>query len=127
MRKIDRMLQQGLYRSRRGVLLGVCRGIAETFDFSIFWTRAIALVLLFVTGLWPVTGLYLLAALLMRPEPVMPITDIDEQEFYDSYTHSRQAAVQRLKGRFARLDRRIQRMEHLVTSADFNWKQRMRS
>jgi phage shock protein C len=127
MRKIDRLLQHGLYRSRHGVLLGVCRGIAERFDFSIFWTRAIAVVLLLITGIWPMTGLYLLAALLMRPEPVMPIADSDEQEFYDSYTHSRHAAVQRLKGRFARLERRLRRMEHVVTSAEFDWKERMRS
>ena len=54
MRRMDRLSRKGLYRSRQGVVFGVCRGLAEYFDFSVFWARAIALVLLFVTGLWPV-------------------------------------------------------------------------
>ena len=64
---------RGLYRSRNGVIFGVCRGVADFFDFSVFWARAIAVVLLFVTGLWPIVGIYILAALLMKPEPVIPI------------------------------------------------------
>lgn len=125
MKRIEKIVQQGLYRSRNGVILGVCRGIAECFDFSVFWVRAIALILLIVTGFWPITGLYLLAALLMKPEPMIPIRDEAEQEFYDSYTHSRHSAVQRIKHRFDRLDRRIQRMEHIVTSTDFDWEDRL--
>ena len=31
----------GLYRSRDGMLAGVCRGIADYFDLSVFWLRAI--------------------------------------------------------------------------------------
>ena len=33
----------GLYRSRNGAILGVCRGLAEYFDFSVFWARAISI------------------------------------------------------------------------------------
>ena len=126
MSRTHRRSRQGLYRSRRGVILGVCRGIAEYFDFSVVWIRAIAVILLIFTGLWPVTGLYLLAALLMKPEPVIPIRDNGEREFYDSYTRSRPGAVQRIKRRFNRLERRIRRMEHIVTSPDFDWDNRMK-
>jgi phage shock protein C len=115
-----------LYRSRRGAILGVCRGIAEYFNFSVFWARTIAVIVLIFTGFWPVTGLYLLAALLMKPEPVIPIRNNGEQEFYDSYTHSRPGAVQRIKRRFDRLERRIRRMEHIVTSPDYDWDDRMK-
>jgi phage shock protein C len=108
---MDRLSRKGLYRSRQGVVFGVCRGLAEYFDFSVFWARAIALILLFVTGLWPVAGLYILAALLMKPEPVIPIENEAEQEFYNSYTHSRHGAAQRLKRRYESLERRIRRME----------------
>jgi len=116
----------GIYRSRRGVILGVCRGLAEHFDFSVFWIRFAAVVLFLFTGFWPLIGLYLLAALLMKPEPVMPIEDAGEQEFYDSYMHSRPGAVHRLKQRFERLEKRIRRMEHVVTSREFDWDQRIR-
>jgi len=125
MRRVESILRGGVYRSRNGIILGVCRGIAEYFDFSIFWVRAIALILLFITGFWPITGLYFIAALLMKPEPVVPIQTEEEQEFYDSYTHSSRGAVDRLKRRYDNLERRIQRMEHTVTAREFNWDQRL--
>ncbi|MBP1742726.1 MAG: pspC [Deltaproteobacteria bacterium] len=43
MKRFEKILSGGLYRSRKGAILGVCRGIAEYFDFSVFWTRAIAI------------------------------------------------------------------------------------
>jgi phage shock protein C len=119
-----RSSRNGIYRSRNGIILGVCRGLAEHFDFSVFWTRVIALIFLFVAGILPAIGLYLLAALLMKPEPVIPVENAAEKEFYDSYTYSRQGAVQRLKRRFDNLQRRIQRMEHIVTSAEYDWEDR---
>jgi phage shock protein C len=62
--------RRGFYRSRNGAIFGVCRGISVHFDFSLFWTRAIAVIIFFITGFWPAIGLYLLAALLMKPEPL---------------------------------------------------------
>lgn len=120
----NRRSRNGIYRSRNGMILGVCKGLAEHFDFSVFWTRVIALIFLFVAGILPAIGLYLLAALLMKPEPVIPVENAAEKEFYDSYTYSRQGAVQRLKRRFDNLQRRIQRMEHIVTSAEYDWDNR---
>jgi len=125
MRRFERILRGGMHRSRNGIILGVCRGIAEYFDFSVFWVRAIALILLFITGFWPITGLYFIAALLMKPEPVVPIQTDEEQEFYDSYIHSSRGAVDRLKRRYDNLEHRIQRMEHTVTTPEFDWEQRL--
>lgn len=125
MTRFDRLSHKGLYRSRNGVIFGVCRGIAEYFDFSVFWTRTFAVILFLVTGLWPISGLYLLAALLMKPEPVIAIQSEEEREFYDSYATSRHRAAQRLKRRYENLERRIRRMEHVVTSKEFNWENRL--
>ncbi len=125
MRQFEKILRGGMYRSRNGAILGVCRGIAEHFDFSVFWARAIALILLIFTGFWPIMGLYFIAALLMKPEPVLPIHTDEEQEFYDSYIHSKKGAADRLKRRFDNLNRRIQRMEHNVTAREFDWEKRL--
>ncbi|MFO7784646.1 MAG: envelope stress response membrane protein PspC [Thermodesulfobacteriota bacterium] len=127
MKRFDQIFRGGLYRSRRGAILGVCRGFAEYFDFSVFWTRAIVVVLLFLSGFWPITGLYFLAALLMKPEPVIPIETEDHQEFYDSYVHSSHGAVNRLKRRFDSLDKRVRRMEDSVTTREFDWDRRLNS
>ncbi len=125
MNGIEKILGGGLYRSRNGILLGVCKGIAEHFDFSVFWARAITLLFLLFSGFWPIMGLYFIAALLMKPEPVLPIQTDEEQEFYDSYIYSRKGATDRLKRRYKNLEGRIQRMEHNVTSREFDWDNRL--
>ena len=124
-RRFENILQGGLYRSRNGAILGVCRGISEYFDCSLFWVRAIAVILLLFTGFWPTLILYFIAALLMKPEPVIPIHTDEEQEFYNSYVSSRKLATDRIKRRYANLERRLQRLEHAVTSPEFDWEQRL--
>ena len=126
-KRLDGTFGQGLYRSRNGVIFGVCRGLAEYFDLSVFWSRVIVVITFIITGFWPVVVLYLLAALLMKPEPVIPTSTDEEREFYDSYTHSRHGAVERIKRRFDSLDRRIQRMEHVVTGKEYDWEARLRN
>ncbi len=127
MKRFDRLVHGGMYRSRKGIILGVCRGIAEYFDFSIFWTRATAFILLIFTGLWPLMAMYFIAALLLKPEPVIPIENIDQQEFYDSYLNSRRGATERIRKKYENLEHRIQRMEHRVTERNFDWEQRLNS
>jgi len=127
MRGLGSVFRKGLYRSRKGLILGVCRGIAEYFDFSVFWTRVITFLIFLFSGFWPVVVLYFVAAILMKPEPVIPIQDEGQQEFYDSYVHSRRSAADRIKRRYKNLERRIQRMEDLVTTREFDWDSRLNS
>ncbi len=116
--------QGGLYRARDGVIMGVCKGLANYFDLKVFWIRVIAAILLLSTGLWPVGALYVIIGLLMKPEPVVPFGNDADREFYDSYVGSRPMAVSRLKRKFEHLDRRLRRMEDVVTSKDFDWERR---
>jgi phage shock protein C len=115
----------GLYRSRRGIIFGVCQGIADYMDISVFWTRVIVLAFLVFTGIWPIVGLYVLAALLMKPEPVLPLHTEEDHEFYNSYLASGSMAVRRLKRSFDNLNRRIQRLEDLVTTREYDWERRL--
>lgn len=126
---MNRNTQQryGIYRSREGIILGVCKGIANHFDFSTFWIRAGFVILFLLSGFWPVIGIYFVAALLMKPEPVRPINSEDEQEFYDSYVNAPSNAAQRLKRQFEKLDRRIRRMEDKVTGREFEWERKFNS
>ncbi|MDJ0818929.1 MAG: PspC domain-containing protein [Desulfobacterales bacterium] len=125
MKSNDAPTGTGIYRSRKGIIFGVCRGLAEHFDFSVVWARAIAVMFLFISGLWPAVGIYLIATLIMKPAPVVPLESDAEREFYDSYTHSRHMAAQRLKRRFENLERRIRRMEHIVTTREFDWEDKL--
>ena len=107
------------------MIFGVCKGIAEYLDFSVIWTRIIALGILFFTGMWPIVGLYILAALLMKPEPILPLQSEDDQEFYNSYVSSRAMALRRLKRTYDNLNRRIQRLEDIVTAREYDWERRL--
>ena len=125
--RLNGVLKGGLYRSRSGMILGVCKGIADYFDLSIFWVRLISVLLFLMTGFWPTAIIYFIAAFLMKPEPAIPIDNSSEQEFYDSYVRSKQGAMDRIKRRYENLERRIQRMEHKVTRPEFDWEERLKS
>ena len=121
MRRFSRRDGVGLYRSRDGMVLGVCKGFARYFDFSVKWTRIITFVLFLIGGFWPIGVVYLLAALLMKPEPVVPFRGDDERDFYEGYVNSRRATIRGIRNRFDNLNRRIHRMEDVVTSKEYQW------
>lgn len=123
--RVERRPSGGPYRSRDGAIFGVCRGLAEYFDFPVGATRLIAIGLAVFTAFWPVVIAYFIAALIMKPEPAVPLDTDEEQEFYNSYTTSRTMALHRLKRTFDGLDRRIARMEDIVTARDYDWDQRL--
>jgi phage shock protein C len=127
MRLFENLGRRGLYRSRRGALLGVCRGLAEYFDFSVTWVRVITVAAFIFTGFWPVGVFYLILALVMKPAPALPPQSEDEEEFYHSYADSRKMALGRLGRTYDRLERRLRRLEDVVTSRDFDWEQRVNS
>ncbi len=64
-----RQYRAGLYRSRHGILFGVCKGFADRFDLNVLWLRVAVVIALWITDFWPAAAVYLLAALLMKPAP----------------------------------------------------------
>jgi len=119
--------KRGLYRSRNGKILGVCKGLADYLDFPVVWLRVLFVCVCLFTVIGIPTGiiLYIVAALVMKPEPVVPFENEADREFYDSYTSSPTMAVHRLKRTYDSLDRRIRRIESIVTSRDFSWDTRL--
>ena len=118
------MSRRGLYRSRSGVILGVCKGVANYFDFSVFWARVIAIILLILTDFWPVIGLYLLAALLMRSEPAINVRTGSTHAFDSQGNTKAHHTADRLKRKWQHLEKRIRRMEDKITSEEFEWNNR---
>ncbi len=118
---------RGLYRSRRGIIFGVCRGFGEYYDFSVFWIRFVAVIVLMITGIWPMIGIYIVAALVMKPEPIRPFESEAERDFYDGYVDSRRRTIRRVRRRYDNLDHRLRRMEDIVTGKDFEWEEKMNS
>jgi len=124
MSSYNRIYKRGLYRSRSGVILGVCRGVGDYFDVSVFWIRAIVVALLIFTGLWPVVGIYILAALLMKPEPAVPAGTASQKTGGGRCRRGTNDAAERLKAKWKHLEKRIRRMEDKVTSREYDWNSR---
>ena len=79
---------------------------------------------MFFTGFFPIVLIYIVAAILMKLEPITPL-DSEGEEFYNSMTSNRRLAMERLLNRIDSLDRRTQRIETLVTSKGSDWDRRM--
>ena len=124
MNRFSSMSRQGLYRSRNGVILGVCRGLADYFDFSAFWIRAIVVILFIFTGFWPVVGIYILAALLMKSKPAKNTEAGSNHKDGSRYRCIRDDTAERLRRKWKHLEKRIRRMEDKVTSREFDWNSR---
>ena len=125
MRSHDDYTNRRLYRSRKGMICGVCRGLADYSSLGVGWVRFFTIILLFFTGFWPIVILYFIGCLLMKPEPIIPLENEDQRDFYDNYVSSRSRTLRDLKRRFSNLDRRMCRMEDRVTSKDFEWERRL--
>lgn len=115
-----------LYRSRDGMIFGVCRGIAENFDLSLFWVRigfiiAFAITLFFPTGL-----IYLILALVLKLEPIEFSPNRRKDVIFDGPNDSsRKIGLRQFKSKFDSLENRIRRMESHVTNKAYDWDKRL--
>ena len=67
-----------LYRSRSDVkIAGVLGGIAEYFGFDPSWVRIGYVILTLITGVVPLTFLYLVMAFVVPKEPKRPETVVE--------------------------------------------------
>lgn len=99
----------GPYRSRNRIFFGVCRGLADYANFSVFWTRVLVVIAFMVSGFFPVGAVYLLLALLMKVEP-------------RQYAFAAAPCGPAPSGG---LDDRMRRMERAVRSRQYDWDDRL--
>jgi len=126
MRHLSELDWQKLYRSRSGLALGVCKGLAAFLDVPAAAVRLAVVVLSPFTGLWPMIAAYLIAGFVIKPEPVLSPDSDEERAFYDDYVVSRKNALARVKRRFEQLERRVRRLEDHVTSREYDFDRRLR-
>jgi phage shock protein C len=115
------------YRARDGMIFGVCKGIARYADVSTFWIRFAAVIAIMLTAFWPMLLIYILTAIIMKPEPIIEPENAEDWEFYQTYTSNRRIALQRLKEKFDGLERRTRQIENVVTSPKYSWERRLNS
>jgi phage shock protein C len=125
MSRSDSLSKRGLYRSKNGVLLGVCKGVAGYFEFSVFWIRAAVVILFIFTGFWPVVGLYILAAFVMKSQPADGRRAGSKPNSGTRFHCARDDAAERLRRKWNHLEKRIRRMEDKI-SREFDGDNRFR-
>ena len=118
-------MKKPLYRSRKGVIFGVCRGFAQHFDLRVGWIRLGLLVAFIFSGFFPTVLIYAILGLVIKLEPSIAPKSKSDEEFYQSYAGSGSLGLSRLKGKFDTLDKRIQRMEAVVTDRSYDWERRL--
>ncbi|HEX7969383.1 MAG TPA: envelope stress response membrane protein PspC [Stellaceae bacterium] len=115
-----------LYRDTdRGILAGVCAGIADYVG-----VEPIAVRLATVLGLFfffPVTVIaYIALAMMLRPKPPMLYGSRDEEAFWRGVSTAPDDALQSLKRKFRDLEDRLGQMETQVTSGDLDLHRKFR-
>jgi phage shock protein C len=107
-----------LYRdSDRGMLFGVCAGVADYFGFrraTVRWLTIIFSLFLPMTIL-----VYLALAILLPRKPSTLYKDHQDEVFWRSVRVEPSTTFARVRHHFRELDGRVQRVERYITSSRF--------
>lgn len=110
-----------LHRDReKGMVAGVCAGIADYFGFDVTITRIIVAIGLFV--FMPTTAIaYILLALLLptKPRESVRVHDDASETLQRSVRSAPHSTLDNIRHRFREVDARLQRLEKYLTSKRF--------
>jgi len=111
--------------TERGILAGVCAGIADYAGIEPVIVRIAAvagLIFFFV----PTIVAYLIFAVALRPKPPALYESRDEEAFWRGVNTAPTDTFQSLRSKFRDLEERLRRMEGQVTSGDFELHRKFR-
>ena len=108
----------------RGVIAGVCAGIAEYFDWNVRLLRAILVVSFVFSGFFPIVVVYAVLWYVLDPLPTGPSASFDSPAAPAAPT--RPASMTEIKARFERLDQRLRNIEECVTDSEFELRRELK-
>ena len=118
-------MERGFYRNRdRALLGGVCAGLADYFGFNLRATRFLAFIAFLMA--MPVTVLGYLAAVILIPARSTVGQRRGDPEFRRALRASPGQAASNVRRRFRSLDRRLARLEKVVTSSRYQLEREFR-
>lgn len=109
-----------------GWLAGVCRGIADYFDWKVQWVRVIVIAIALLTTAWPVILVYGVLWYVMDEgdlrQPIRPKwSDLPlaaARASAAASTESGSSSMRDIKERFTRLDDRLRKLEEASLNKD---------
>lgn len=115
-----------IYRSRKDrVFFGVCGGIAEHFDWNP-WAVRFGLIALQLLTWWPIVA-YVILGFVLAEAPRRPFAGSEDEEFYNVYRGSRSDALGKAHRTYEAMNKRLQRLESVVTSPSFDIEEEFRN
>jgi len=109
----------------RGIIAGVCAGIAGYIGVEPIVVRLVA-VLGLVFFFPPTIVAYVILALVLRPKPPTLYASPDEEAFWRGVGTAPADTLHSLKRKFADIEARLGQMESQVASGDFDLHRRFR-
>lgn len=117
------------YRSpHEKVIGGVCGGLGERFGWDPVLVRVAAVLLLFLSGFFPVGLIYVVVMILTPYAPREYMRNIDPEEgaFWRGVSDRPRATFSQMKYTFMDLEDRLQKMERKVTSDEWRLRKEFR-
>lgn len=116
---------KGLRRiPQRGVIAGVCAGIAEYFDWNVRLLRAAIVIIAVFTAVFPFIVAYLVLWYVM--DPLSPTEAAASASGEPGPGSVRPTPMSEVRARFARLDERLRHIEECVTDREFDLRREFR-
>lgn len=114
------------YRDKRkGMIGGVCAGLADYFGFNLKATRILAVISLFVAGAGALLA-YFGTMFLVPAKPEKAYQPDFDPDFRRALRSDPSATMSEVDRRFKKLDSRLARLERYVTSPRFDLDQEFR-
>ena len=115
-----------LYKdSNRGVISGVCAGIAQYFNISVMGVRlGFCLGMIFFSPLFLLA--YIVLALSLKPKPALIYRSHDDEIFWRNVSFQPKDTFAMLRHKFRKLNTRLQRLEEHVTSTEYELNQKFK-
>ena len=128
------MAHDRLYRSRNGMMFGVCQGIAEWRDLPVGYIRLGVIIAFTMTGFFPVGLLYLAAGFFLPVEPRQGKSDYYKRDARGRRDYRRESRKDKSRGfsfddikeEFDDLSSRVNRMEDEVIDKEKDWENRFK-
>ncbi len=102
------------------MLAGVCAGLAEYFGFNTRALRLVTAISAIFFAPFVVTS-YIVLAILLPSRPVEPQLDERQKQFWRGVSNAPADVFSAVRYRTRELERRIRRMEAIVTSREFDF------
>lgn len=126
------MAQDRLYRSRSGMIFGVCQGIAEWKDLNVGYIRLGVIIAFTFSGFFPVGFLYLAAGFFLPVEPRHGKSDYYDRDARGKRDYRRASRKEKsggfsfddIKAEFDDLSSRVNKMEDDVIDKEKDWEKR---